>query len=77
MSPGHPHVSFGSLWKSLGSGYTRNSLCVTNIAARTSMKSRVSPTGSYLFRLQKKRHLRTKPAKKLMRFSQALRPSPV
>jgi len=37
MSPGHPHVSFGSLWKSLGSGYTRNSFCVTNIAARTSI----------------------------------------
>jgi hypothetical protein len=35
MSPGHPHVSFGSLWKSLGSGYTRNSLCVTKFAART------------------------------------------
>ena len=34
----HPHVSFGSLWKSLGSGYTRNSLCVTNIAARTSTR---------------------------------------
>ena len=26
MSPGHPHVSFGSLWKSLDSGYTHAEL---------------------------------------------------
>ena len=37
MSPGHPRASFGSLCKSLGSGYTHNSLCVTNIGGRTSM----------------------------------------
>ena len=34
MSPGHPHVSFRYLWKSLGGGYTPNSLCVTNIGGR-------------------------------------------
>ena len=45
MSPGHPHVSFGSLWKSLGSGYTRNSLCVTKFAARTSTQGRPTTLG--------------------------------
>lgn len=48
MSPGHPRASFGSLCKSLGSGYTHNSLCVTNIGGRTSINIDLAQTSAKL-----------------------------